>query len=123
MQPAIHREIKYFEEDGGEKPVEIWLQSLLPNRKVEYSKIVKQIRRAGLGNFGDHRFLEGSMGELKVDYGPGYRVYIGIDGKEVILLLHGGTKKGQQQDIATAKERWERYLQKKKKEKTNGKGK
>jgi len=123
MQPAVQREIKYFEEDNGEKPVETWLQSLLPDRKVEYSKIVKQIDRAGLGNFGGHRFLEGSFGELKIDYGPGYRVYFGIDGNEVILLLHGGTKKGQQRDISTAKERWEQYLQKKQEEVTNGKRK
>lgn len=123
MQPAIMREVKYFEEENGERPVEKWLQSLLPSRKVEYSKIVKQIDRAGLGNLGDHRFLEGTLGELKIDYGPGYRVYFGIDGKEIILLLHGGTKKGQQQDINTAKERWERYLSRKQKEKSNGKGK
>lgn len=123
MQPTITRDAKYFEEDNGEKPVETWLQSLLPGRKIEYSKIVKHIGKASLGNFGDHRFLEGSFGELKIDYGPGYRVYFGIDGKEIILLLHGGTKKGQQQDIATAKERWERYLQKKQKGKTNDKGK
>lgn len=123
MQPAVKREVMYFEEDNGEKPVETWLQSLLPAHKVEYSKVVKQIGKAGLGNFGDHRFLDGSFGELKIDYGPGYRVYFGIDGKEIIILLHGGTKKGQPQDITMAKERWERYLQKKQKEKINGKGK
>lgn len=81
---------------------------------------MKHIDKAGLGNFGDHRFLDGAFGELRIDFGPGYRVYFGIDGLEIILLLHGGTKKGQQNDIATAKERWERYLQKKQKEKTNG---
>lgn len=122
MQPTQQREVKYFEEESGEKPVENWLQSLLPNRKVEYAKIVKQIDKAGLGNFGNHRFLGGSFGELKIDYGPGYRVYFGIDGKEIILLLHGGTKDGQQQDIITAQERWERYLQQKQKEKKDGKG-
>ncbi len=93
MKPSVKREVRFFEENG-EKPVENWLQSLLPSRKVEYSKIVKHIDKAGLGNFGDHRFLDGAFGELRIDFGPGYRVYFGIDGLEIILLLHGGTKKG-----------------------------
>ena len=121
MKPVDKRDVKYFEEDDGSRPVATWLQSLLPYCKVEYSKIIKQIDRAGLGNFGEHRFLDGGLGELKIDYGPGYRVYFGIDGKEFILLLHGGTKKGQSQDIATAKDRWKRYLYKKQRERKNGK--
>ncbi len=47
------------------------------------------------------------MSELKIDFGPGYRVYFGHDGSEVVILLAGGTKKRQQQDIARALERWE----------------
>ena len=55
-----------------------------------------------------------------IDFGPGYRIYFGIDGDELILLLHGGTKQNQREDVKLAKDRWERYLQNKK-ENTDGK--
>ncbi|MDC0980454.1 hypothetical protein OAQ84_01825 [Bdellovibrionales bacterium] len=62
----------------------------------------------------------GNWGELRIDFGPGYRVYFGVYEDELVLLLHGGTKKNQQEDIELAEERWERYL-KNKKENTDGK--
>lgn len=117
MQPAVTKEVIYYEADDGTYPVHDWLECLLPKRKVEYTKVMQRISRAGLGNLGDHRFLDGAMGELKIDYGPGYRVYFGLDGNEIILLLNGGTKETQQQDISLAKEHWQNYLEVKKKRK------
>ena len=51
--------------------------------------------------------------ELRVDYGPGYRVYFGIDGDALIILLGGGSKSGQQQDIEQARRRWADYKRRK----------
>jgi putative addiction module killer protein len=51
----------------------------------------------------------GGVAELKLDYGPGYRIYFGQDGELLVILLGGGTKKRQDQDIATAKVRWADY--------------
>jgi putative addiction module killer protein len=52
--------------------------------------------------------------ELKVDFGPGYRVYFGKDGIEIVILLGGGSKKRQQRDIAAAQGRWQDYKDRKK---------
>jgi putative addiction module killer protein len=67
-------------------------------------------RRTTLGNFGDVKPAGGDVGELRIDYGPGYRVYFCKRGEFVVLLLAGGTKKTQEADIAKAKklaQEWE----------------
>lgn len=108
------RQIKFFKDPKGSEPVKVWLEQMLKkNKSVEHSKIETRIKRAGLGNFGDHRFLAGDFGELRIDFGPGYRVYFGLDGGDLILLLHGGSKEDQQNDIKTAKMRWEQHLESK----------
>ena len=88
---------------------------------VELSKIKTRINRAGLGNFGDHRFLCGNLGELRVDYGPGYRIYFALDEDIFLVLLNGGTKSKQQQDIELASTRWQWYQKEKDKEAGHGK--
>ena len=57
------------------------------------------------------------MLEYRIDFGPGYRVYFGLDGDVLVILLAGGTKKRQQRDIDTAKVRWADYKQRKRLEK------
>ena len=67
------------------------------------------------GNFGLHRELQDGVFELKEDFGPGYRIYFGVDGDEIIILLVGGDKGSQSRDIAKAKEYWTNYLGRKRK--------
>lgn len=55
----------------------------------------------------------GGIGEFRLDWGPGYRVYIGKDGDRLIILLGGGTKKGQQKDIQNAESMWKEYKDRK----------
>lgn len=122
MPAAVVRKAKFFKEDDGSEPVKDWLKEMKRKKKfVEVQRINTRIGRAELGNFGDHRILEGAFGELKIDYGPGYRVYFGLEGEELIILLSGGTKNDQQGDIDLAKSRWERYLGSKVKEESDGK--
>jgi putative addiction module killer protein len=74
------------------------------------ARIQIRIRRLSLGNSGDVKPVGGGVSELRVDYGPGYRVYFRQRGKTLVLLLAGGTKKTQETDIAKAKklaEEWE----------------
>ncbi len=71
------------------------------DRAVE--RITTRIDRLANGNPGDSRFL-GDISELKIDYGPGYRVYYKDTKKEIIILLCGGDKRTQQADIAKARE-------------------
>lgn len=53
------------------------------------------------------------MYECRIDFGPGYRLYFGKDGEEIVILLCGGTKKGQQDDIELAKQNWQDYKRRK----------
>jgi putative addiction module killer protein len=70
------------------------------------ARIAARLIRLHDGNFGDCRSVGSGVWELKIDWGPGYRVYYAIDGKRVVLLLEGGDKRTQPQDIARAIERW-----------------
>ena len=74
------------------------------------SRINLRIRRIALtGNLGDNKHVGDGVYELRIDYGPGYRVYFAQRGNEIILLLIGGNKSSQQRDIKKAKEINERY--------------
>lgn len=68
------------------------------------------------GNTSNTKSLGGGIYELKIYFGPGYRVYYGYDGPKIVVLLAGGTKKRQEKDIDTAKKRWAGYKLRKKKE-------
>lgn len=66
-------------------------------------RIIARIRRVSLGNLGDVKSIGDGVSELRIDYGPGYRVYVARRGAALIILLAGGTKTGQQRDIERAK--------------------
>jgi len=68
------------------------------------ARILARIRRLADGNPGDHRNLAGGISELRVDVGPGYRVYYTLRGSELVILLVGGDKATQQNDISRAQE-------------------
>ena len=68
------------------------------------SRIVARIRRMELGSLGDYKSLRGGLMVMRIDYGAGYRVYYGRRGKEIVILLCGGDKRTQQQDIKRARE-------------------
>lgn len=73
-----------------------------------HAKVLTRIDRAEDGNLGDHGSVGEGVWELKIHYGPGYRVYYGEDGDDLVLLI-GGTKGTQVKDIATAKTYWGDY--------------
>lgn len=67
-------------------------------------RIAARLRRIEHGNFGDAKFVGDGIRELRVDYGPGYRVYFVQHGQEIVILLCGGDKRTQAADIARAKQ-------------------
>lgn len=77
-----------------------WLANLNDDRAV--ARIVARIRRLELGNAGDVRSVGEGVSEMRIDYGPGYRIYFTRRGKTITILLCGGDKKTQRKDIATA---------------------
>ena len=96
--------------EAGSSPFAEWFDSL---DAVTAARVDKYIRRLEAGNFGSAKVLQEGVSELKLDFGPGYRVYFGRDGKTIIILLGGGSKRRQSADIAAAIERWKRYKQSK----------
>ena len=74
------------------------------------ARIQARILRIESGNLGDHKSVGGGVGELRIDFGPGYRVYFGKDGATLILLLIGGDKGSQGKDIKRARALWSEYL-------------
>ncbi|MFY9817308.1 MAG: type II toxin-antitoxin system RelE/ParE family toxin [Pseudolabrys sp.] len=79
-----------------------WLHRLKDDKAA--ARILVRIRRAELGNLGDCRSVGGGVMEMRVDYGPGYRVYFARQGDSIVVLLCGGDKRTQQRDIKRAKE-------------------
>ena len=77
-----------------------WINSL--RDQVGRARIQVRVDRLVHGNPGDHRNLPGGISELKIDFGPGYRVYYSKRGERVLLLLIGGDKSTQQKDIQSA---------------------
>lgn len=94
-------------------PYEEWFMSL---NTIAATKITTLKLKMELGNISNVKWFRG-IGEYRLDWGPGYRVYIGRDSERLIILLGGGTKKGQQKDIDRAEAMWEEYKARKAKQK------
>jgi putative addiction module killer protein len=77
-----------------------WLKGL--RDRAAAARIAIRIDRLALGNPGQHRNLTSGLREMKIDYGPGYRVYFTERAGEIVILLCGGDKKSQDTDIAAA---------------------
>ena len=93
---------------GRSIPFSEWLASLRDARAV--GVVRSRLNRIRLGNFGDCKSVGGGVEELRIDFGPGYRVYYGREGSLVVVLLCGGSKKSQARDIVTAQRHWKEYL-------------
>jgi len=88
-------------------PFDEWYESLAD--KSLRRAIVSRILRVRQGNFGDHHGVGGGVSELRLHIGPGYRIYYGRQGLNIVVLLGGGSKRGQDQDIEKAVLLWRRY--------------
>lgn len=86
-----------------------WLSRLKDRAAIQ--RVQARIRRASEGNLGDSKFLRDGIGEMRIDYGPGYRIYYMRRGNLLLVLLVGGDKTSQEVDIKHAIElasEWER---------------
>ncbi len=107
MHEATARELELYVTEEGRAPFTEWLDSLRDIRGRE--KIRARLNRIRLGNFGDSSSVGEGVEELRIDFGPGYRVYFGQAGTKIVLLLCGGDKSTQTQDILQAKRYWKDY--------------
>lgn len=101
---AIYEIEHYLTPDGSNDPYIAWLSQLRNN--VIKARVIRRISRIELGNFGDHSFCREGVWELRIDAGPGYRVYYALAGRRVVLLLCGGNKRSQAADIDKAVHYW-----------------
>lgn len=98
--------LREYLEDDGSSPYARWFDSLEP---VAAAKVTTAKTKLELGHFGKLEPVGEGVFEYKIDYGPGYRLYLAHDGAKYILLLGGGDKRQQSSEIKSAKERWAKY--------------
>ena len=103
-------QLKVYKSLNGKTPFIDWLNKLVDQRAKQ--KIQATLDRATLGNLGKMRSLGEGVHELKITYGPGYRIYFGREDSELIILLCGGDKSTQYEDIKKAKTYWQDYKKK-----------
>jgi putative addiction module killer protein len=104
-------EIREYEAPEGRSPFGEWFEDL---DATAAAKVTVALARLEQGNTSNVKGVGKGVSELKIDFGPGYRVYFGKDGGVLVILVGGGTKKRQERDIAAAQERWQDYKDRKK---------
>lgn len=97
-------EIERYKTPNGKVPITDWILSMKDHTALK--AVVRRISRLENGNFGDHKVCSDGVWELRIDVGPGYRIYYGLAGTKLILLLCGGDKRAQSSDIFHAVQYW-----------------
>lgn len=106
-------EVREYVAADGSSPYARWFNNL--NAQAA-AKVVIAVTRMSQGNFSNTKGVGSGLHECRVDFGPGYRIYFGRDGERLVILIGGGTKKRQQEDIRRAQALWADYKRRKKKE-------
>ncbi len=99
--------VEFYCDEFGYEPFTDWLSSLKDTKTK--ARILQRLLRMENGNFGDHASVGMGVWELRLDFGPGYRVYYALESKRVVILLCAGNKKTQQKDIGNAHFYWAQY--------------
>lgn len=99
-------EVELYALPSGKEPYSEWESKL---GKMTQGIIRARIARLRSGNWGDYKLIGKGVYELRIQYGPGYRVYYGKKGKKIVILLCGGDKSTQKRDIRKAQNFWESY--------------
>jgi putative addiction module killer protein len=105
-------EIKEYVDESGKSPYAIWHDPLNARAAVKVSTALYRLEQ---GNFSNTKGVGAGIFEYKIDFGPVYRIYFGKDGERIVIILGGGTKKRQKQDINAAKVHWQDYKARKRK--------
>lgn len=107
MDFTRRKTIEIYKNVRGFEPYTNWLYKLR-DKKIQ-ARIEQRVRRLEYGNLGDYKALEAGVFELRLAFGPGYRIYFGQKGSKIIILLCGGNKRTQKQDIISAQSFWSEY--------------
>ena len=104
----IEREIKKLELQNGLVPFDEWFDSIRDQRMQ--AAVDARLTRVRVGNFGDCKSVAGGVSELRINFGPGLRVYYGLHGQQIVVLLGGGDKSSQSRDIRRAQQLWQQFI-------------
>lgn len=104
-------EVREYVDARGRVPYRDWVVKLDAGTRA---RIITAVLRVENGNFSAAKSVGSGVSELRLDFGPGYRVYFGKDGERLVILLGGGSKRRQQADIAEAHTLWAEYKKRKK---------
>lgn len=104
-------EVQEYLDERERSPFRGWFDALDVQAAA---KVFTALTRLSLGNTSNTKGVGAGILELKIDFGKGFRIYFGKDGEQLVILLAGGTKQRQQNDIATAIQRWQNYRLRKK---------
>ena len=102
-------EVRHYLTESNRDPYQEWLDGLKDIRAR--IAIQRRIDRLVSDNFGDHKFCRDGVWELRIDTGPGYRIYYAQTNQMIVLLLCGGDKRSQKSDIDRAVKYWDNYQQ------------
>ncbi|MCY4047499.1 MAG: type II toxin-antitoxin system RelE/ParE family toxin [Candidatus Dadabacteria bacterium] len=100
-----------YKKKDGKSPFSDWLSKIDDNAARKVQRGISNMRQ---GNFSNAESVGQGVSEYKIHFGPGYRIYFGMDGENLVILLGGGTKKRQGRDIEMAKGLWREYKSRKK---------
>ncbi len=107
----VKRRLLLYQDSGGRRPFADWLMGL--RDPSDQDRIPSRLNRVAAGLFGDVKPVGEGVMELRLMFGPGYRIYFGCEGDQVVLLLCAGDKSSQRRDIRKAKEFWADYRRRK----------
>lgn len=107
IQAIQAKQIIIYADENGHEPYCSWIDNL--KDKKGQQRIRARIRRLGEGLYGDCNSVGEGVSELRMFFGPGYRIYFGEDADNIVVLLCGGDKDSQSRDIKNAKEYWGDY--------------
>ena len=106
----IH-EILHYQTAAGKDVFNEWFETI-QDLKMK-NRIEARLDRVRGGNFGDYKLVATGIWEMRFHFGPGYRIYFGLDGPVFVILLCGGDKSTQEYDIYRARNYWQDYLRRK----------
>jgi putative addiction module killer protein len=108
LNRIVHpKQIVFYADEDGNEPFQVWIDNLRDQQGRR--RIINRLFRVQQGNYGDVEPIGEGISELRLFFGPGYRVYFGEDAGNIVVILCGGDKASQSRDIEAAKDYWKEY--------------